>query len=70
MFQSRYYLMALIALFYRTTLLEFAERTALISKRIFRDWEDGKLSKGNVRFARNLNISERKNSIFFSWEES
>jgi len=54
MFSTRYYLMALIALFYRATLLDFAERTALVSKRIYRDWEDGKLSKGNVRLASDL----------------
>jgi hypothetical protein len=41
-------------LFYRATLLDFAERSALVSKRIFRDWEDGKLSKGNVRIASDL----------------
>ena len=54
MFSTRYYLMALIALFYRATLLDFAERTALVSKRIYRDWEDGKLSKGNVLLASDL----------------
>jgi hypothetical protein len=54
MFNTRYYLMTLIALFYRATLLDFAERTALVSKRIYRDWEDGKLSKGNVRMASDL----------------
>jgi hypothetical protein len=54
MFRTRYYLMQIISLFYRATLLDFAERTALVSKRIFRDWEDGKLTKGNVRIASDL----------------
>lgn len=54
MFSTRYYLMQIIALFYRATLLDFAERTALVSKRIFLDWEDGKLTKGNVRIASDL----------------
>jgi hypothetical protein len=54
MFSTRYYLMQIISLFYRATLLDFAERTALVSKRIFRDWEDGKLTKGNVRIASDL----------------
>jgi hypothetical protein len=40
MFRSRYYLMAVIALFYRATLLDMNERTALISKRLFRDFHD------------------------------
>jgi hypothetical protein len=54
MFRTRYYLTQVIALFYRATLLDFAERTALVSKRIYRDWEDGKLTKGNVRIASDL----------------
>lgn len=40
MFQTRYYLMALIALFYRATLLDLSERTALISKALYRDYHD------------------------------
>jgi hypothetical protein len=40
MFRSRYYLMAVIALFYRATLLDLNERTALISKRLYRDFHD------------------------------
>ena len=40
MFLSRYHLMALIALFYRATLLDFAERTALVSRRLDQDFVD------------------------------
>jgi hypothetical protein len=69
MFQTRYYLMALIALFYRATLLEFAERTALISRRIFRDWEDGKLSKGNVRIASDLRAEFLHFSNYWYFDE-
>ncbi len=69
MFNTRYYLMALIALFYRATLLEFAERTALISKRIFRDWEDGKLSKGNVRIASDLRAEFLHFSNYWYFDE-
>ncbi|MEJ2111217.1 MAG: CorA family divalent cation transporter [Acidobacteriota bacterium] len=69
MFNTRYYLMGLIALFYRATLLEFAERTALISKRIFRDWEDGKLSKGNVRIASDLRAEFLHFSNYWYFDE-
>jgi len=69
MFRTRYYLMALIALFYRATLLEFAERTALISKRIYRDWEDGKLSKGNVRIASDLRAEFLHFSNYWYFDE-
>jgi hypothetical protein len=54
MFDTRYYLMALIALFYRATLLDFAERTALVSKRLYLDQEDGKFTSENIRMASDL----------------
>ncbi len=54
MFVTRYYLMSLVALFYRATVLDFAERTALVSKRLYLDQEDGKLSLENIRLASDL----------------
>jgi hypothetical protein len=54
MFTSRYYLMALVALFYRATLLDFAERTALVSKQLFLDMDDGRLTLGEMRLANQL----------------
>jgi hypothetical protein len=54
MFDSRYYLMALVALFYRATLLDFSERTALVSKHLYLDQEDGRLSRENIRMASDL----------------
>ncbi len=69
MFHTRYYLMMIIALFYRATLLDFAERSALVSKRIFRDWEDGKLSKGNVRIAADLRAEFLHFSNYWYFDE-
>jgi hypothetical protein len=69
MFSTRYYLMSLIALFYRATLLDFAERTALVSKRIYRDWEDGKLSKGNVLIASDLRAEFLHFSNYWYFDE-
>jgi hypothetical protein len=54
MFNTRYYLMALVALFYRVTLLDFSERTALVSKRLYLDQQEGKLSRETVRTANQL----------------
>jgi hypothetical protein len=54
MFRRRYYLMGVIALFYRATLLDFSERTALVSRRLFNDAEHGKLSTDNVQLASDL----------------
>jgi hypothetical protein len=69
MFSTRYYMMTLISLFYRATLLDFAERTALVSKRIYRDWEDGKLSKGNVRMASDLRAEFLHFSNYWYFDE-
>ena len=41
MFDTRYYLMAIVALFYRASLLNFNERTAVVSKHLYLDQEDG-----------------------------
>lgn len=54
MFDTRYYLMAIVALFYRATLLNFNERTALVSKRLYLDQEDGRLTLDNIRLAADL----------------
>ena len=69
MFNTRYYLMALVALFYRATLLDFAERTALVSKRLFRDQEDGKLTLENMRIANNLRGEFLHFSNYWFFEE-
>jgi len=49
MFTTRHYMMSLVALFYRATLLDFAERTALISKTLYIDQWDGELSVENIK---------------------
>lgn len=54
MFTSRYYLMALIALFYRTTLLDMAETTALVTRRLYDDFQDQNLSNENIDLADTL----------------
>ncbi len=54
MFDGRYYLMSLIALFYRATLLDFAERTALVSKQLYLDQGHGHLAGDNIRLANDL----------------
>ena len=54
MFDSRYYLMAIIALFYRATLLDFAQKTALVARGLYHDQQEGEFSRTNVHFARAL----------------
>lgn len=54
MFNRRYYMMAMVALFYRATLLFFSERTAEVSKVLYLDQQDGKLTVENIRLANDL----------------
>lgn len=69
MFDSRYYLMAMVALFYRATLLHFAERTALVSKQLFLDQEDGKLTGENIRLANDLRAEFLHFSNYWHFDE-
>ena len=54
MFTTRYYLMTLVALFYRATLLDFAERTALVSKQLFLAQEDNRVTLEELHLANDL----------------
>lgn len=67
MFNTRYYLMALVALFYRATLLDFAERTALASRRL--TGSDGRLTAENVRIAEELRADFLLFSNYWHFEE-
>lgn len=54
MFKSRYYMMSMVALFYRVTLLGFVERLALTSKQLYLDQADGRFDVDNLRMADTL----------------
>jgi hypothetical protein len=54
MFNIRYYLMALIALFFRATLLSLAERVALVSEDLYCSQERGGISKNDIDAAKKL----------------
>jgi hypothetical protein len=69
MFDSRYYLMALVALFYRATLIDFTERSALVSKRLFLDQEDGRLSPENIRLASDVRAEFLHFSNYWYFDE-
>lgn len=69
MFRTRYYLMAVVTLFYRVTLLGFSERTALVSKRLYRDQESGKLSNENIGLANDLRADFLHFSNYWHFDE-
>jgi len=69
MFTTRYYLTTLVALFYRATLLSFNERTALVSKRLYLDQEDGRLSPENMRLANALRAEFLHFANYWYFEE-
>lgn len=54
MFTSRYYLMIIVALFYRATLLDFAERTALVSRALFRRFTNVRINEDDILLATRL----------------
>jgi hypothetical protein len=68
MFNTRYYLMALVALFYRATLLDFSERTALATRRLTAAG-DGRMSPENVRIAEDLRASFLEFSNYWQFDE-
>jgi hypothetical protein len=69
MFDTRYYLMAVVALFYRATLLNFNERTAVVSKRLYLDQEDGRLTLDNIRAANALRAEFLHFSNYWHFDE-
>jgi hypothetical protein len=54
MFDSRYYLMSIIAMFYWASLLDLEEKTALVYKRLHEDEVHGQFSIENIRYANAL----------------
>lgn len=53
-FHTRYYLMTVVALFYRAVLLDFHERGALVSRRLLQDQESGRLTLPSVTMVNEL----------------
>lgn len=69
MFDSRYYLMMIVALFYRATLLDFAERVALVSRRLYRDFENRRLSPETLEMTDSLRSEFLNFANYWHFEE-
>lgn len=69
MFSTRYYLMTIVALFYRATLLDFAERTALVSRALYFTQPGGRPSGEQIRMANALRSDFLHFSNYWHFEE-
>jgi hypothetical protein len=69
MFNTRYYLMAIIALFYRATLLMFNEKTALVSRDLYHDEQRHQVSKEHIDAAQHLRAEYLHFSNYWLFEE-
>jgi hypothetical protein len=69
MFETRHYMMTLVALFYRASLLDFSERTALVSKTLYLDRRDGELAVENISICAELNAEFRHFSSHWYFTE-
>jgi hypothetical protein len=69
MFDTRYYLMAIVSLFYRATLLSFAEKIALVSRRMYADQESGFISRENAEISGALRAEFLHFSNYWYFEE-
>ena len=70
MFYTRYYLMAVVALFYRATLLMFNEKTALVSKLLFYDQtRTNEMKPQNVELALKLRAEFLHFSTYWFFSE-
>ncbi|MBI2687755.1 MAG: hypothetical protein HYX27_15700 [Acidobacteria bacterium] len=69
MFDGRYYLMAIVALFYRATLLDFAESLALVSRRLYENLSVGRLERQNVEIAMDLRNEFLNFSNYWHFDE-
>jgi hypothetical protein len=68
-FHSRYYLMAVVALFYRAVLLDFHERSALVSRRLLQDQESGRLTLPSVTMVNELRTEFLNFSSYWHFDD-
>jgi hypothetical protein len=67
MFDTRYYLMAMVGLFYRAAMLDFSERVALVSRRLYQSAAG--LTADNIRAANELRAEFLHFSNYWYFDE-
>src|SRR5271157_280989 len=68
-FHSRYYLMDVIALFYRAVLLDFHERSALVSRRLLQDQQGGRLTLPSITMVNELRTEFLNFSSYWHFDD-
>jgi hypothetical protein len=68
-FHTHYYLMTVVALFYRAALLEFNERSALVSRRLLRDQQEGRLTLSSITMVNELRTQFLNFSNYWQFDD-
>jgi len=68
-FHTRYYLMTVIALFYRAVLLDFSERSALVSRRLLQDQLRGRLTQPSITMVNDLRTEFLNFSSYWHFDD-
>jgi len=68
-FHTRYYLMTVVALFYRAVLLDFHERSALVSRRLLQDQQSGRLTLPSITMVNELRTEFLNFSSYWHFDD-
>jgi hypothetical protein len=68
-FDTHYYLMTVVALFYRAALLDFSERSALVSRRLLQDQQGGRLTLSSITMVNELRTQFLNFSGYWHFDE-
>src|SRR5271166_4865503 len=68
-FQTHYYLITVVALFYRGVLLDFHERSALVSRRLLQDQQSGRLTLPSITMVNELRTEFLNFSSYWHFDD-
>lgn len=68
-FHTRYYLMTVVALFYRAVLLDLNERSALVSRRLLQDQQSGTLTLSTINLVNELRAEFLNFSSYWHFDD-
>jgi hypothetical protein len=68
-FHTRYYLMVVVAIFYRAILLDFKERSAFVSRRLLQDQQQGRLQQASITLVNELRADLLIFSSYWHFED-